>query len=41
LANLIYHMSIYDTEYIEYVKMDESDIVRHPAVKEVLKILQN
>jgi phosphate starvation-inducible PhoH-like protein len=41
LVNLIYHMSIYDTEYIEYVKMDESDIVRHPAVKEVLKILQN
>jgi len=39
LAELIYKMRGLDLKYIEHVKMDESDIVRHPAVNEVLKVL--
>lgn len=41
LANLIYRMSVYDADYIEHVDMDDDDIIRHPAVNEVLKILEN
>ena len=41
LANLIYRMSVYDADYIEHVNMEDDDIIRHPAVNEVLKILEN
>ena len=37
----IYRMSVYDADYIEHVDMDDDDIIRHPAVNEVLKILEN
>lgn len=40
LADLIYRMSIYDAEYIQHIHMQEDDIIRHPAVNEVLKILE-
>ena len=40
LANLIYRMSIYDADYIQHIHMHEDDIIRHPAVNEVLKILE-
>ena len=40
LENLIYKMQCMDLEYIKHVKMDDKDIVRHPAVNEVLQILQ-
>lgn len=39
LENLIYHMQCQDLEYITHVEMEDEDIVRHPAVKEVLGIL--
>jgi len=39
LAELIYKLNGMDLEYIEHVEMDEEDIVRHPAVYEVLKVL--
>jgi phosphate starvation-inducible PhoH-like protein len=39
LENLIYHMQCQDLEYITHVEMEDEDIVRHPAVKEVLSIL--
>jgi len=41
LRNLVKNLSLYHTNYIEHVDMDEGDIIRHPAVNEVLKILQN
>ena len=39
LADLIYRMQCQDLEYITHVEMEDEDIVRHPAVKEVLSIL--
>jgi len=39
LADLIYKMQCQHLEYIEHVEMEDEDIVRHPAVKEVLRIL--
>jgi phosphate starvation-inducible PhoH-like protein len=39
LANLIYMMQCQDLKYITHVEMEDEDIVRHPAVKEVLSIL--
>ena len=39
LENLIYKMQCIDLEYITHVEMGDADIVRHPAVKEVLGIL--
>lgn len=41
LADLIYKMQCMDLEFIEHVKMNDDDIVRHPAVKEVLKVLDD
>jgi len=32
-------MQCHDLEYITHVMMEDEDIVRHPAVKEVLGIL--
>ena len=40
LYELIYKMQLFDLKYLEHVKMTHDDIVRHPAVKEVLKVLQ-
>jgi phosphate starvation-inducible protein PhoH and related proteins len=40
LADLIYKMQCQDLEYITHVRMEDEDIVRHPAVKEVLSILE-
>ena len=39
LEDLIYKMQCRDLEYIAHVRMEDEDIVRHPAVKEVLGIL--
>ena len=39
LKHLIYKMSGMDLTYIEHAEMGEDDIVRHPAVNEVLKVL--
>lgn len=39
LANLIYKMQCYNLKYISHIEMNEDDIVRHPAVNEVLKVL--
>jgi phosphate starvation-inducible PhoH-like protein len=39
LEDLIYRMQCQDLEYITHVEMEDEDIVRHPAVKEVLSIL--
>ncbi len=39
LENLIYKMQCQELEYITHVEMGDADIVRHPAVKEVLSIL--
>ena len=39
LAELIYKMSGMDLQYIEHVEMNDNDIVRHPAVNEILKVL--
>jgi phosphate starvation-inducible protein PhoH and related proteins len=39
LADLIYRMQCQNLEYITHVEMEDEDIVRHPAVKEVLSIL--
>lgn len=39
LTELIYKMSGMDLQYIEHVEMSDEDIVRHPAVNEVLKVL--
>ena len=40
LEDLIYRMQCRDLEYITHVEMEDEDIVRHPAVKEVLSILK-
>lgn len=39
LADLIYKMQCLDLDYMKHIKMEEEDIVRHPAVNEVLKVL--
>ena len=39
LRNLIYKMQCQELEYITHVEMGAKDIVRHPAVKEILSIL--
>ncbi len=39
LEDLVYNMQCQDLEYIVHVEMEDEDIVRHPAVKEVLRIL--
>ena len=39
LAELIHKLGGMDLKYIEHVQMDDDDIVRHPAVGEVLKVL--
>lgn len=39
LSYLTYKLSGMDCDYIQHVEMDERDIVRHPAVYEVLKVL--
>jgi phosphate starvation-inducible PhoH-like protein len=38
---LIYKMQCIDLEYITHVEMGDADIVRHPAVKEILKVLNS
>jgi phosphate starvation-inducible PhoH-like protein len=40
LAHLVYNMQCQDLEYIVHVEMEDGDIIRHPAVKEVLSILK-
>jgi phosphate starvation-inducible PhoH-like protein len=40
LSELIYKMQLFDLKYLEHVRMNQDDIVRHPAVKEVLKVLR-
>ena len=40
LEDLIYRMQCQDLEYITHVEMEDDDIVRHPAVNEVLSILK-
>jgi phosphate starvation-inducible PhoH-like protein len=39
LEDLVYKMQCIDMEYIKYIEMGERDIVRHPAVNEVLRVL--
>ena len=39
LAFLTYKLHGMEYDYIKHVEMDESDVVRHPAVNEVLKVL--
>lgn len=39
LAELVYKLSGMELQYIEHVEMNDEDIVRHPAVNEVLKVL--
>jgi|TARA_Y100000389_G_C17286385_1_gene425680 phosphate starvation-inducible PhoH-like protein len=39
LSDLIYKMQCLDLEYMAHVEMKEGDIVRHPAVNEVLRVL--
>jgi phosphate starvation-inducible PhoH-like protein len=39
LADLIYKMQCIDLDYMVHVEMEDDDIVRHPAVNEVLKVL--
>ena len=41
LRNLIYKMQCLDLEYITHIEMGNDDIVRHPAVNEVLKVLNS
>ena len=40
LAELVYNMRCLDLDYMTLVEMGECDIVRHPAVSEVLKVLK-
>lgn len=40
LKDLVYKMQCIDLEYIKHVEMSNADIVRHPAVHEVLQLLQ-
>ena len=39
LENLVYKMQCTELDYIQHVEMGDDDIIRHPAVKEVLGIL--
>ena len=39
LAYLTYKLHGMNYEYVKHVEMDESDVVRHPAVNEILKVL--
>ena len=39
LENLVYKMQCMELDYIQHVEMEDDDIIRHPAVKEVLGIL--
>ena len=39
LNHLIHKLDGMDLQYLEHVEMDDDDIVRHPAVNEVLKVL--
>jgi len=39
LAYLTYKLHGMDYEYVKHVEMDERDVVRHPAVNEILKVL--
>jgi phosphate starvation-inducible PhoH-like protein len=39
LTELVYNMRCLDLDYMTLVEMGECDIVRHPAVSEVLSIL--
>tara|TARA_B110000483_G_scaffold41341_1_gene51286 strand:- start:547 stop:1155 length:609 start_codon:yes stop_codon:yes gene_type:complete len=39
LENLVYKMQCMELDYIQHVEMGDDDIVRHPAVKEVLGII--
>lgn len=39
LSELVYKLHGMDLEYIQHVEMGDEDIIRHPAVKEVLKVL--
>ena len=41
LRNLIYKMQCQELEYITHVEMGAKDIVRHPVVNEVLKVLNS
>lgn len=41
LEDLVYKMQCIDMEYIKHVEMDDRDIVRHPAVIEVLQVLHS
>ncbi len=41
LENLIYKMQCQELEYITHVEMGDADIVRHPDVKEILKVLNS
>jgi len=36
---LVYKMQCTELDYIKHIEMNEEDIVRHPAVNEVLKVL--
>ena len=40
LTDLIYKMQCVDLEYMKHIEMEDDDIVRHPAVNEVLKVLK-
>jgi phosphate starvation-inducible PhoH-like protein len=40
LKELLYAMQLHDLRYIEHTELCKSDVVRHPAVKEVLNILK-
>ena len=40
LTDLIYKMKCVDLEYMKHIEMEDDDIVRHPAVNEVLKVLK-
>ena len=39
LENLVYKMQCTELDYIQHLEMGDDDIIRHPAVKEVLGIL--
>jgi phosphate starvation-inducible PhoH-like protein len=39
LEDLIYKMQCLDLDYMVHVEMEDEDIVRHPCVSEVLKVL--
>lgn len=39
LAELVYKLEGMDLEYIQHIEMHDDDIIRHPAVYEILKVL--